>query len=163
MLTWTRRAFLQTILAGTAGACLVRVLPTPDVPCVVPAALGPRTPTLLYEFIAAPRVPSNAALLLNLTRNGQSVISMHGSSMYRWVATPGDEIVLDGLRNESDADFQISMFIMRDGQRFAVQPDGTEVSMGKAWIGRVPDVHGSGSFTTYVERERAFVERREAA
>ncbi len=155
---WSRRHFLQALTSAFAAAAVAPALSLAE-PWLVSTPLPPRPPppagqSWLYELCAWADVPITEARRVVLSRNGTAVFvfALQGQSMFRWVAGPGEELLLDGLENESDVDLRITMCAQQGDERYSVGPDGVRAFMGKVNINspyRVP----TGSFTQYIERE----------
>lgn len=126
---WTRRAFLQTVLAGTAGAAVASVLPPALVEAVTKVPLDLTARYQLFEIIAVPVVKSrsNQPIRFAIGREcGPAIIAaaIHPRSSYRWVAMPGAEIIGPDLVNQSDADLDVQFTVKQCGRIYWVDRHG---------------------------------------
>ncbi len=129
---WTRRAFLQTVLAGVAVAVAAPAIQ-------LSAFVAPAVPVFdpghrfdVFDVIARPREGSSATLhTLELSRHGHPVLNTYipQSGTYRWVAMPGWEIPSDGLQNTSSCDLDVMLCVRQDGHRFSIDQLGAVTSM----------------------------------
>jgi hypothetical protein len=160
---WTRRTFIQTILAGLAGAAIMPTLaPWFPPPGLTFIPFDPAQPFLIYELTACG--VSDGITILSLTRNGQGVLraGLHGRSYFRWVAAPGCELHGLGLRNESTADLEVAMCVAQENRRYFIDQGGCVTYFGTSrphpTKAQLAAYRPRGSYAEYLRRE-SFVVR----
>lgn len=121
---WSRREFLSTVITATGSLCVSldstakELLPKPE-------SLVPR----IYEiqaFASNPKLEGGRRSLLRLARpDGTDVLvaALGDRVTYRWIATPGSELV-GPLVNLSSCDLDVVMSMSVGDHRYCVDRTG---------------------------------------
>lgn len=124
---WSRRTFLQTVLAGTAGAAVASVLPPAVVEVVTTVPLDLTSRYWLYDITAFPTARARRPVHLAIGREDGTTLflaPLNPRSSFRWVACPGHEFVGPDLVNLSDCDLDIEFMVEQEGRHYHVDRQG---------------------------------------
>lgn len=132
-MTWTRRSFLKTILAGATAAVVMPPLTLASesagefVLDTTPRSYVPFDPEQqfwVYDIIASVENPvDDQPVHLTFTRDRVRLLEfwLHQRSTFRWVAVPGSELAGQDLVNQSTADLTIVMMVEQNGHHYCFQ------------------------------------------
>lgn len=130
-LTWSRRSFLKTLLAGSA-ACLVTPVYRIGAQIVSPSpVLDVSRPFWIEELWAWAVEGTTSPVHLCLSRKTNPILveALYPQSYFHWVATLGNEIAGQDLVNDSSADLDVTLIVRQDDRHWRLNRDGTCVAL----------------------------------